>query len=191
MKKYIIALSVFFLALNIQAQEVIWKLTYDVGIPFSATKEFTDQVSWRGLTLDFDRFVGDKLALGVAFSWSTFVEKEPDSYYELDNILFHGTQVRYINNIPLTARLSYYQPVNTLDVFGSLGLGTAWQETRREIGTLAFTGDYWQFALIPELGVVIPAGPSSVTAKVRYVQAFETQDAPALSYLSFGLGLAW
>lgn len=191
MKRYIIALSVFFRALTVDAQEVIWKLTYDVGIPFSSTREFTDQTSWRGLTLDVDRFVGDNLALGIAFSWSTFVEKESDSYYELDNFLLHGTQVRYINNIPLTARLAYYQPVNDLDIFGSLGVGTAWQETRREIGTLAFTGNYWQFALVPELGVVVPVGPSSITAKVRYVQAFKTQDAPDLSYLSFGLGLAW
>ena len=55
MKKYIIALSVLFLALTVNAQEVIWKLTYDVGIPFADTKEFTDQASWRGLTFDFDR----------------------------------------------------------------------------------------------------------------------------------------
>ena len=106
MKKIIIVLSVLFMALSVNAQEVIWKLTYDVGIPFSATKEFTSPVSWRGLSLDFDRFVGDNLAVGLGFSWSTFVEKEPDSDYQRDNILLHGTQVRYINDIPLTARFS-------------------------------------------------------------------------------------
>ena len=192
MKKYIIALSVLFLALTANAQEVIWKLTYDVGIPFADTKEFADQTSWRGLTLDFDRFVGDKLALGMAFSWSTFVQKYPDSYYEREEILLHGTQVRYINNIPLTARISYYQPVSNLDLFGSLGVGTVWQETRREIGTYAFVGSYWQFALVPELGVLIPAGFKTIlTAKVRYVSGFKTDSAPALSYLSIGLGLGW
>ena len=191
MKKYIIALSVLFLALNVNAQEVIWKLTYDVGIPFSSTKELADKASWRGLTFDVDRFVGDNLAIGLGFSWSTFVEKEPDSYYERDKILLYGTQVRYINNIPLTARIAYYKPVNTLELFGSLGVGTVWQETRREIGTFAFTGNYWQFALVPEVGVLIPAGQTNVTARVRYVAGFKTDDAPSLSYLSIGLGLAW
>ena len=191
MKKYIIALSVLFLALTVNAQEVIWKFTYDVGIPFSDTKEFTDQASWRGLTLDFDRFIGDNLAVGMGFSWSTFVEKEPDSYYERDEILLHGTQVRYNNNIPLTVKLAYYKPVNTMDIFGSFGVGTVWQETRREIGTFAFVGSYWQFALVPEVGVLIPAGSTNVTARARYVSGFKTDDAPALSYLSFGLGLAW
>ena len=191
MKKYIIALSVLFLALTVNAQEVIWRLTYDVGIPFSDTKEFTDQVSWRGLTLDFDRFVGDNLAVGMGFSWSTFVEKEPDSYYQRDKILLHGTQVRYNNNIPLTVKIAWYQPVNTIDIFASLGLGTSWQETRREIGTFAFVGSYWQFAMIPEVGVLIPTGRSNVTARVRYVSAFKTEEAPTLSYLSFGLGLGW
>ena len=191
MKKYIIALSVLFLALTANAQEVIWKLTYDVGIPFSDTKEFTDQASWRGLTLDFDRFIGDNLALGMGFSWSTFVEKESDSYYELEKLLLHGTQVRYNNNIPLTARIAYYKPLNTFEIFGSLGAGTVWQETRREIGTFAFVGSYWQFALVPEVGVLIPAGNTDVTARVRYVSGFKTDNAPALSYLSFGLGIAW
>ena len=191
MKKYIISLSVLFLSLNINAQEVIWKMTYDVGVPFSSTKEFANQVSWRGLSLDFDRFVGDNLAVGMGFSWSTFVEKESDSYYQRDNILLHGTQVRYINNIPLTVRLSWYQPLDMMELFGSFGIGTAWQETRREIGTFAFTGNYWQFALTPEVGMIFPMGQSYFTAKVRYVQAFETADAPDLSYLSIGLGFAW
>ncbi len=191
MKKYIIALSVLFLALTINAQEVIWKMTYDVGIPFSSTKEFTNQVSWRGLSLDFDRFVGDNLAVGMGFSWSTFVEKESDSDYQRENILLHGTQVRYINNIPLTARISWYQPIDMMELFGSIGVGTAWQETRREIGTFAFVGNYWQFALVPEVGMIFPVGQSYLTAKVRYVQAFKTSEAPDLSYMSVGVGVAW
>jgi len=85
MKKYIIALSVLCLAFTVNAQEVIWKLTYDVGMPFSSTKEFTDQVSWRGATVDFDRFVGDNFAVGIGVSWSTFVEKIPDSDYQQEN----------------------------------------------------------------------------------------------------------
>jgi hypothetical protein len=191
MKKYIITLSIISAALTMSAQEVIWKMTYDVAFPFSATKEFADQVSWRGLSLDVDRFVGDNLAVGLGFSWSTFVEKESDSYYQRELILLHGTQVRYINNIPLTVRLSWYQPLDALELYGTLGVGAAWQEIRREIGTFAFVGSYWQFAMTPEVGVVFPVGSSYLTAKVRYVMAFETDEAPDLSYLSVGLGFAW
>lgn len=191
MKKYIVTLTLLVAALTMSAQEVIWKLTYDVGVPFSSTKEFTDQVSWRGLSLDFDRFVGDNLAVGMGFSWSTFVEKESNSDYQRDNILLHGTEVRYINNIPLTVRLSWYQALDMMELYGTLGVGTAWQETRREIGTFAFTGNYWQFAMTPEVGMIFPVGASYLTAKVRYVMAFETDQAPDLSYLSVGLGIAW
>jgi hypothetical protein len=191
MKKYIVTLTLLVAALTMSAQEVIWKMTYDVGVPFSSTKEFTDQVSWRGLSLDFDRFVGDNLAVGMGFSWSTFVEKESDSDYQRENILLHGTQVRYINNIPLTVRLSWYQPLDMMELFGTLGVGTVWQEVRREIGTLAFSGNYWQFALTPEVGMIFPVGQSYLSAKVRYVMAFETDEAPDLSYLSVGVGIAW
>ncbi|MDX2431568.1 MAG: hypothetical protein QNK35_11575 [Bacteroides sp.] len=191
MKKYIVTLTLLVAALTMSAQEVIWKMTYDVGVPFSSTKEFTDQVSWRGLSLDFDRFIGDNLAVGMGFSWSTFVEKESDSDYQRENILLHGTQVRYINNIPLTVRLSWYQALDMMELYGTLGVGTAWQETRREIGTFSFTGNYWQFAMTPEVGAIFPVGDTYLTAKVRYVMAFKTAEAPDLSYLSVGLGIAW
>ena len=191
MKKYLVTLTLFLAALGINAQEVIWKMTYDVGVPFSSTKEFTNQVSWRGLALDFDRFVGDNLAVGMGFSWSTFVEKEADSDYQRENILLHGTQVRYINNIPLTVRLSWYQPLDMMEFYGTLGVGTVWQEARREIGTFAFTDNYWQFAMTPELGIIFPMGSSYLTAKVRYVMGFETDQAPDINYLSVGLGFAW
>ena len=191
MKKYIITLSIVFSALTLSAQEVIWKITYDVAFPFSSTKEFADQVSWRGLALDFDRFVGEKFAVGLGVSWSTFVQKYPDSYYQREDLLLNGTQVRYINNIPITARFSYYQPLDALELYGTLGVGTVWQETRREIGTLAFTGSYWQFAMTPELGMIFPVGRSYLTAKLRYVIGFKTENAPDLSYLSLGLGFAW
>lgn len=191
MKKYIISITILLSALAMNGQEVIWKLTYDVGFPFSSTKEFANQVSWRGLSFDVDRFVNDNLAVGTSVSWSLFLEKEPDSYYELEEILLHGTQVRYINNIPLMARISWYQPLDMLETFFSLGIGTTWQEMRREIGTWAFTDTYWQFALAPELGIILPVGQTYVTAKVKYVNALKTSNAPSLSYLSLGLGFAW
>ena len=191
MKKNIITLIALFFALSLSAQDVIWKMTYDIAFPFSSTKEFTDQVSWRGASLDVDRLVTDNLAVGLGFSWSTFVEKESDSYFDTQLLLLHGTQVRYINTVPLLARFSYYMPLDVVDAYGTLGIGTTWQETRREIGTFAFTGTYWQFALSPEVGVLFPVGNSFMTAKLRYMHAFKTSDAPDLSYLAIGLGFAW
>ncbi|MEN8229677.1 MAG: hypothetical protein ABFS38_16065 [Bacteroidota bacterium] len=191
MKKYIITLTILSSVLTMSAQDVIWKMTYDVAFPFSATKDFTNQMSWRGVAMDVDRFVNDNLAVGLGFSWSVFLEKESDSYYEREELLIHGTQVRYINNIPLMARISWYQPMDQFESYFTMGVGTAWQENRLEIGTFSFAGDYWQFALSPEAGVIFPVGQSYLTAKVRYVHAFETNEGPTLSYLGVGLGFAW
>lgn len=191
MKKNIITLVVLFFALSVSAQDIIWKMTYDVAFPFSSTKDFTDQVSWRGVGLDVDRFLTDNVAVGFGVSWSTFVEKESDSYFDSNLMLIHGTQVRYINNVPLLARFSYYTPLDVMDVYATLGIGTTWQETRREIGTFAFVDSYWQFALSPEIGMIFPVGNSYLTAKLRYVHSFKTSEAPDLSYLGIGLGFAW
>ena len=198
MKKYIAAIVLSISALTLSGQDVIWKLTYDVGFPFAETEEFAGQVSWRGLSLYMDRFINDNLAVGTSFSWSVFLEKEEGAYYEDGNMLVHGTQMRYINNLPLLGRISYYLPVDPVEAFFSLGIGTAWQERVLNVGTWNINpsddngiGSHWHFALAPELGILIPTPGSSLTAKLRYVQGFKTANAPALSYLSVGLGIAW
>ncbi len=198
MKKYFIAIALSVSALALSGQEMIWKMTYDVGFPLAKTQEFAGQVSWRGLSLDMDRFVSDNLAIGTSISWSLFLEKESDATYEYENATVHSTQVRYLNNIPLMGRISYYLPTNSLETFFSLGIGTVWQELTRDVGSWRITqsdegieGSYWHFALAPEVGILIPTPGSYLTAKVKYVQGFKTSSAPALSYLSVGLGFAW
>ena len=96
-----------------------------------------------------------------------------------------------ISSFRLLARFSYYKPLETLDIYGTLGIGTVWQETRRQIGTFSFVDNYWQFALSPEIGMLFPVGNTYMTAKLRYVHGFKTESAPDLSYLAIGLGFAW
>ena len=191
MKRVAIIAAICVSALVARGQDVIWKMAYEIAFPFADSKEFADQVSWRGVSLDFDRFVSDNMAVGLGISWGVFVEKEADSYYENDDMLIHGTQVRYINNIPILARFSWYQPTGEFDTYFTAGVGTVWQENRRDIGLWTFQDNYWQFALSPEAGIIFPIGRSYLTAKVKYMQGFKTSDAPALSYLGIGVGFAW
>jgi len=191
MKKVIIFTGILLMAATASFSQSIWKMTYDVAIPFAATKDFTDHFSWRGFTLDGDRLLDDNLAVGFGFSWQVFVEKETDAQIIRDQALITGTQVRYINTMPLLARVSYYKELDMVEPYFTAGIGTAWQEERTDIGTWAITSTAWQFALAPEIGVIIPAGPTYVTLKVKYMQSFKTQSQEGLSYLNFGLGLAW
>jgi len=193
MKKLILTIAITGVLISLGAQDVVWKMTYDVSFPLGTTKTFADQVSWRGLSLDMDRLLNDNLALGVGVGWNTFVQKYPDSYYQRDEMLLHGTQVRYVNDIPIAARFTWYQPLDMVEPYFTLGVGTVWQQMRREIGLLAFEGNYWQFLLAPELGAVFPLGYKSYgTLKVKYTQGFQTSDSDnALSFLSIGVGVAW
>ncbi len=192
MKKLAIIATICISALGLSGQDVKWKLTYDVSFPLSGTKEFTNNVSWRGIAMDFDRLINDNVAVGLGVSWNVFLEKEPDSYYERDDALIHGTQVRYINSIPMLARFSWYQPVSSFEAYFTAGVGTVWHQRRRHIGMWAFEGNYWQFALSPEAGVIFPVGRwSYLTAKLKYMQGFKTSEGPALSYLGIGVGFAW
>lgn len=191
MRRIIFTISILISALTLSAQDVIWKMSYDVGIPLSSTKEFADQVSWRGVSMDVDRFINDNLAVGLGVSWSVFLEKESDTYYENEELLIHGTQVRYINNIPLMARISWYQQTGQFEAYFTAGVGTVWQEQNRQLGLWSFVGNYWQFAVSPEAGIIFPMGRTYLTAKVKYMNGFKTSTAPTLSYLGIGLGFAW
>jgi hypothetical protein len=71
------------------------------------------------------------------------------------------------------------------------GVGTVWQEQRTDVGSWGFTSTGWQFAIAPEVGVIIPAGPTYLSLKVKYNHGFETSSIETLSYLNFGLGIAW
>jgi hypothetical protein len=42
MKKYMISLAILISALAMSGQVVIWKFNYDIGIPFSSTREFAN-----------------------------------------------------------------------------------------------------------------------------------------------------
>jgi hypothetical protein len=191
MKRAIIISAICVSALAVSGQDVIWKMTYDIAFPFSKTKEYADQVSWRGVSFDVDRLFNDQMAVGVGVAWSVFLEKEPDSYFEYNDMTIHGTQVRYINNIPILARFSWYQSAGDFDTYFTAGVGTVWQENTRNLGLWSFQDNYWQFALSPEAGIIYPVGRAFLTVKVKYMQGFKTADAPSLSYLGIGIGFAW
>jgi opacity protein-like surface antigen len=191
MKKVIFLFGILMVSILSVYSQAIWKMTYDVAVPLSASKEYTDHFSWRGISMDGDRLLDDNLAVGFGFSWQVFVEKEVDAMIEIDGANVHGTQVRYINSIPLLARVSYYKEMDMFEPYFTAGIGTVWQERRTDIGTWAITETAWHFALAPEVGVIIPAGPTYLTLKVKYMHGFQTQSADNLSYLSFGLGVAW
>lgn len=191
MKKLLISTVILLIAGTSLFSQSIWKMTYDVAIPFSSTKDYTDHFSWRGASLDGDRMLDSNLGIGFGFSWQTFVEKEVDTQLEYNNSLVTGTQVRYVNTIPMFARLSYYNEMDLFTPYFTAGIGTAWQEKRTDIGVWSITESAWHFALAPEIGIIVPAGPTFVTFKVKYMQAFKTSSTDALTYLNFGLGLAW
>lgn len=191
MKRAIFVLGILILTASAVFSQTIWKMTYDVAIPSSYTKEFTDHFSWRGVSLDGDRMLDENLGIGFGFSWQVFVEKEIDAQLIRDQALITGTQVRYINSIPMMARFSYYQEMDMIIPYFTAGVGTVWQEQKTHIGTWAVTSTGWQFAIAPEVGVMIPAGPTNLIVKVKYNHGFETKSIESLSYLNFGLGIAW
>ena len=47
-------------------------ITYNMGLPMSDTKDFTDAYSWRGMGLEFRKFVKNTTSVGLSLGWNVF-----------------------------------------------------------------------------------------------------------------------
>lgn len=193
MKKIIILMFGLFLGTFAIAQNSIWSLNYDMAMPFGDAKDYTDQVSFRGLSIDGRYFINDNILIGGTIGWNLFYEKEKDVTQTWGNTTIHGTQWRYINNTPIyvTGAYCFGDPGEIRTLIG-LGVGTIWSERRLDIGVYEYSSNDWLFALAPEVGVIIPmSGNVNATIKMKYNNGFKTSDMESLQYFGFSVGLSW
>ena len=73
-----------------------------------------------------------------------------------------------------------------------MGVGTSWCEKRTEIGELRSEISRWQFAMSPEIGVVINATSSiGINVGARYMYATQAANGriPEIQQFTFSVGL--
>lgn len=169
-------------------------ISYAVSFPLGSTKDFTDNVSWRGVGFDYAKFIagGESTSIGFSTAWYVFNDKKPNETTTQDEITVNGTQYRYLNSFPLLVVARQHFGSESIMGFGGLGLGTIFNKQRLEIGTFAFEDNQWHFALAPEAGVKIRLS-YDVFADViaRYSYSFKAGGVDAQSYLSLQTGISW
>lgn len=194
--------GMFFLALPGQAvaQSGFGALSYQVSIPFGDTKTFADKVSWRGVGLDFRRFLDSGSTVGLTFGWNVIHERRTSTEQVTLNEnpgAVTGVQDRTVNSFPIMLNVHKYlgqdggnQP------FLGLNAGGFIMRQRFNIGLQSFDENQWQWGVAPEIGVIIPVSLSStVMINAKYYYAFTGNNVVGgdinHSYLSIGLGFAW
>jgi hypothetical protein len=169
-----------------------WGAEYTVSLPQGATKEFTDNTSWRGATLEARKVLSQNLTVGVLFGWYVFDEVKLATASR-PGIDVTGLPYSYLNSFPIQATAHYYigkRRGTRLHVGG--GAGVTINERRVDVGLFTFQETKAQFSVFPEIGVSIPLNWSlrGVLA-VRYNYSLESGDMPAQEYVGISVGLAW
>ncbi|MFC2086045.1 hypothetical protein ACFLRO_02405 [Bacteroidota bacterium] len=203
MKKHIILAAVLLglgAAQISRAQSNLTAISYEVSLPLSDTKDFTNKTSFIGFMFDTRRFVQPNTTVGVSLGLHVFDDKVNDEVLHLGdvfendrNVDIWGTQYRYINSWPLMLNSFYYFGDRRSTVRPYLGTGVGAYIARRRVdaGLSSFAETKWQFGFSPELGLLYEMGEMNLLLKATYNYGLKAGNAPALSYLTFGLGFAW
>ncbi len=133
-----------------------WGAEYTVSVPLGATKEFTDNTSWRGATLEARKILSQNLTVGLLFGWYVFDEAKVQTVSR-PGLDVTGLPYNYLNSFPIQATAHYYlgkRRGTRLHVGG--GAGVTINERRTDVGLYRIQETKAQFSVFPEIGVSIP-----------------------------------
>lgn len=197
-KLLIITIVLFGMSPLLKAQ--MFNLNYQISVPFGDLKDFTDKASFRGMDLEYHKFVSDRFSMGFAAGWNVFYQDinhaTGDFHFKGNDNLYTmtGNQYRYINTVPLTLIGRYFLTDGTSAVqpFLGLGAGARWTEKRLEIGQFTSTLSRWQFTFAPEIGMIVPFNDQvalNVGARYSYGTRASHGRIPEFQSLTFSIGL--
>lgn len=199
MKKImIIILVVLGIGMTSRLSAQMLTFNYKMSVPLGDSHDFVSKLSFRGMELDYHHFLTEHWAVGLNLGWSTY-------YRHLDyhtgrfilngeKVTITGDQFRYLNVVPIMAKVRYQFTKGDAPVlpYVGMGIGTNWAETRLEVGDLVARERGWQFAFAPEAGMVIPFGEHvGMNIGAQYQYSIKASGLPTLQDFSVKVGLAF
>lgn len=189
-----------------KAQDWWWGITYQMSaassLPTNSDSDvnFIEDYSFRGVGIDA-RYVASrdaKYSIGFNVGWNVLNEKNDfgseRNTISLENADVTGTQLRYLNSVPLMANASYYfGSRGGIRPYVGLNAGTYYIERRVDIGVVGIVEDNWHFGWAPEVGLVVPLGRPEVAllTTIRYNWAFSASGTGDQKYWGFNIGIAY
>ncbi len=199
MKNKLFLIVFMALTINLSAQSFLSVLSYSTALPVGNTGDFVNDFTWRGFSIEGRSFTQRNLSFGIMFGWNYF-DQRTDETIQLSDGAVSGTQIRYLDVIPIMASMHYYlgpKRRKAMRPFLGLSAGTYIISQRLDIGIWAFRRSNWHFGLAPEAGVLVPLGNTSLALSVKYNYAFDAGEDfyeftdNSHSYISFNIGFAF
>ena len=193
MKRLLITLAITAaFASGSYAQSSLFGLHYNMSLPIGDTKDYIQEFSFRGASFEGRGFVSDQVSIGGWASWEVFKERLDNATFNGNGVDVTGTQVRYLNMLPLLVTSHYYLgDFSTPTAYFGAGVGAYRSLQRTEVGLVAISNDNWHFGFAPEIGVWIPLDFSTgLNIATKFHYATKSNDSQ-YTYVSFIIGLSW
>jgi len=173
--------------------------TWNIGLATGRMSDFLSEPSFGGFGIEGRRFLSDDFSVGASFSWNYWSEMTGD-IIPLKHGALSGTQIRYVNSIPLLLNAHYFigGRRDQFRPFLGVNVGTYYITQRLDMGVYTLQNDNWHFGLAPEAGFLIEMSRGTyLMATGRYNYAFDAGDTMAgaskndLSYWGINIGFMW
>ena len=185
------------LTVGLFAQDYLGGINYEVSFTTGDTREFINKVSFRGIGVQFKKFVKEKWTVGFTADWNVFheVTDRLGSFNIGDEIAGNvkGNQNRVLNAFPILATAHYWAGSEDKHrPFAGLGLGAYHFKQRLDIGILSIQENSWHFGISPEIGYLIPISYNvDFLFAFRWNYAFKSGDVANKSYFAVLAGFSW
>jgi outer membrane protein len=163
MKKifFIILLTGIITATQVKAQENLYSIQYSMGFATGDLKEFNEAASFRGMSFEYRYMMKPAIGVGFETGYNLF-------YDEMD-----------------------YATYTKFNPFVGLGVGTLYTFRDIDMGMFTQESDVWQFALRPQVGVLVDTGMGNLILGAKYFSGFKANDTEGQSYFTINVGLVF
>jgi hypothetical protein len=194
MKKifFILLLTGVIFATQVKAQESLFSIQYSMGFATGDLKDFNNAASFRGMSFEYRYMMQPSIGVGLETSYNLFYDHMDYATYTQGTESVSGIQYRYTHAVPVLAAFDYYlKPDTRFNPFAGVGIGTIYTYRDLDMGMFTLESDVWQFALRPEVGVLVSTQFADLIVAAKYFSGFKANDTDGQSYFTINVGLVF
>lgn len=177
--------------LGVRAQGGNYMISYPIGFPTGDLHSYSSNVSFRGISLEFNKRTSPVSTAGLETGWNVFYQHVDKKVYQQGTASVTGVQYRYTNAVPIIVGAKYYKTTGNKNIrpYIGVGLGTVYVNRNTNFGLYEIVTDSWQFCIRPELGLDFKIAPGeSLFVGGKYFWDFNTSRLDGQSWLSVNIG---
>ena len=109
-KALIIALIVGAFNFSAKAQgqsDMQLSMSYNIAVPLGDFSNYINLTSFRGMNVQLDYYLSDRLAIGGTIGWNGFYQKKDRESYDFNGGAINGVRYNYLYQLPLYLKVQY------------------------------------------------------------------------------------